>query len=262
MNNFWELFFKGIPIGISNTLPGISGGTMALVLKIYERLVKGIKNIQLPVLIPIILGAITGVFASSRIIVNLLELYPVFFLAFLVGLILASSKVTAVEVEDVNLLTIILALAGFSLAFLYSTEINTATVGADISLLRYFIGGVVVSIAMILPGVSGGTILVMLGLYQGVLAAISALNLSVIIVFGLGIGIGLLGFSWVLKKTKKIIVFLSYFLNNYRSFLMAFLTGLILGSIRSVIPPSFGVSAVVGFLTGVYIIFLLDRVET
>lgn len=252
MNNFWELFFKGIPIGISNTLPGISGGTMALVLKIYERLVKGIKNIQLPVLIPIILGAITGVFASSRIIVNLLELYPVFFLAFLVGLILASSKVTAVEVEDVNLLTIILALAGFSLAFLYSTEINTATVGADISLLRYFIGGVVGSIAMILPGVSGGTILVMLGLYQGVLAAISALNLSVIIVFGLGIGIGLLGFSWVL----------SYFLNNYRSFLMAFLTGLILGSIRSVIPPSFGVSAVVGFLTGVYIIFLLDRVET
>ena len=252
MKNFWELFFKGIPIGISNTLPGISGGTMALVLKIYERLVKGIKNIQLPILIPIILGAITGVFASSRIIVNLLELYPVFFLAFLVGLILASSKVTAVEVKDVNLLTIILALAGFAFAFLYSTEISITTTGADISLLRYFTGGVVGSIAMILPGVSGGTILVMLGLYQGVLAAISALNLSVIIVFGVGIGIGLLGFSWVL----------SYFLNNYRSLLMAFLTGLILGSIRSVIPPSFGISAVVGFLTGIYVIFLLDRIET
>ena len=251
MNNFWELFFKGIPIGMSNTLPGISGGTMALVLKIYERLVKGIKNIQLTVLIPIILGAITGVFASSKIIINLLDLYPAFFLAFLVGLILASSKVTAVEVEEVNLVTIGLALAGFAFAFFYSTEINMTTLGADISLIRYFIGGVVGSIAMILPGVSGGTILVMLGLYQGVLSAISALNLPIIIVFGLGIGIGLLGFSWVL----------SYFLNNYRSLLMAFLTGLILGSIRSVIPPAFGLSTVVGFLTGIYIIFLLDRIE-
>ena len=251
MSDFWELFIKGIPIGISNTLPGISGGTMALVLKIYERLVKGIKRIQLTVLIPIILGGITGVFASSSLIINLLDLYPQFILAFLVGLILASSKVTAVEVDELNLKVILVAVVGFIFAFFYSTEINTAATGTEISLINYFIGGVVGSIAMILPGISGGTILVMLGLYQGVLTAISGFDLPVIFVFALGIGLGLLVFSWVL----------SYFLDNFRSLLMAFLTGLILGSIKSVIPPSFGISVIIGFLTGIFVIFLLDRVE-
>jgi putative membrane protein len=252
MNDFWELFIKGIPIGMSNTLPGISGGTMALVLKIYERLIKGIKKIQLMVLIPIIFGAVTGVFATSKLIINLIDIYPGFFFSFLVGLILASSKVTAAEVEEVDLKTVVLAVVGFLFAFLYSTEVNIAASGAEIPLIRYFIGGTVGSVAMILPGISGGTILVMLGLYQGVLSAISSLNFPIIIVFGLGVGVGLLVFSWIL----------SYFLNNFRSSLMAFLTGLILGSLRSVIPSSFEIITIVGFLTGIYVIFLLDRVET
>ncbi len=250
MKGFWELFIKGMPIGISNTLPGISGGTIALVLGIYDRLINGIKKLKLKILIPIGIGAISGVLLSSKLITGLLESnYRSFLIATLLGLIFASSKVTADQVDKFDLKAIILALVGLILAFFYSVDINTTIVTTDILLIKFFIGGAVGSVAMILPGVSGGTILIMMGLYEAVLAAISNFNLLKLASFGTGVGVGLLGFSWVI----------SFLLDRYRSLLMAFLTGLILGSMRSVIPQQFGMLEVVGFLIGVMIIWLLDR---
>lgn len=251
MERFWELFIKGIPIGISNTLPGVSGGTMALVLKIYDDLVNGIKRLKFKILIPIFLGAVSGVFLSSSLITSLLDKYPLFLTAFLMGLILASAKVTGEEVKKINLSFLLLAIIGFVFAFLYSSQIKGIGASESTSLFRYFTGGAFGSIAMILPGISGGTILVMLGLYHSVLTAISSFNIPVIIVFGVGVGTGLLVFSW----------FLSYLLDNYRSPLMAFLTGLIIGSLRSVIPGQLNFAVVIGFLLGLTTIYLLLQVE-
>ena len=251
MNRFWELFIKGMPIGMSNTLPGISGGTIALVLKIYDELVHSIKKIKIKFLIPVILGAVAGVFIGSSIIITLFNNYPIFVTAFLLGLILASSKVTFQEVDTYDILKIIFGLAGFAIAFMYSAEASNSVNINNISLIKYFAGGALGSVAMILPGISGGTILVMMGLYQSVLAAISGLNLVIIIVFGLGILTGLLIFSWLL----------SYLLDNYRSSLMAFLTGLILGSTRSVIPAQFNIIAVLGLVLGIMVIYYLLKIE-
>ena len=251
MNRFWELFIKGMPIGMSNTLPGISGGTIALVLKIYDELVHSIKKIKIKFLIPVILGAVTGVFIGSSIIITLFNNYPIFVTAFLLGLILASSKVTFQEVDTFDILKIIFGLAGFAIAFMYSAEASNSVNINNISLIKYFAGGALGSVAMILPGISGGTILVMMGLYQSVLAAISGLNLVIITVFGLGILSGLLIFSWLL----------SYLLDNYRSSLMALLTGLILGSTRSVIPAQFNIIAVLGLILGILVIYYLLMIE-
>ncbi|SJZ32161.1 DUF368 domain-containing protein [Selenihalanaerobacter shriftii] len=251
MSRFWELVIKGIPIGISNTLPGISGGTMALILGIYDQLVNGIKKINLTVLIPILFGAIIGVIGGSKVIVNLLELQPGFTVAFLLGLILTSSKVTAKEIEDLNLKTIILFILGLIIAYHYSIDIDSVVSRADISLFKFFWGGAIGSVAMILPGVSGGTLLIMLGLYQNVLQAIINFDILVLFSFGGGVGVGLLGFSWLL----------SYLLAKWRSFLMAFLTGLILGSIRTVIPNQLGVMEFVGFILGFLSIWFLDKRE-
>jgi len=251
MNRFWEFFIKGMPIGISNTLPGVSGGTMALVLKIYDELVNSIKKINLKVLIPIGLGAVAGVFLSSTLIINLLENFNLFMTAYLLGLILASSKVTFKEIENFNFSTLFLILFGLIFAYFYSVDINGAKTVESISLLKFFGGGAIGSVAMILPGISGGTILVMLGLYQSVLSAISTFDFMIILVFGLGVAFGLLVFSWLL----------SYFLNNYRSLLMALLTGLIIGSTRSVIPPQLTFSVIAGFLLGITSIYLLLQVE-
>ncbi len=249
MNEFFELLIKGIPIGISNTLPGISGGTMALVLGIYDRLVNGIKKINFRILIPIFIGAVIGVLGGSKLIVNLLEIYPGFTTAFLLGLIFASSKVTFDEIEEFDLPTILLVIIGILLAIFYSVDINSTKITGDLSYLQLFFGGAVGSVAMILPGISGGTILIMFGLYQGVLEAINTFNLPFLMVFGGGVVVGLLAFSWLL----------SYLLDRFRSLLMALLTGLILGSIRSVIPATFGFEELIGFMLGVLIIYLLIK---
>ncbi|MGM0472321.1 MAG: DUF368 domain-containing protein [Bacillota bacterium] len=251
MNYFLELFLKGIPIGMSNTLPGISGGTMALVLGIYDRLIKSLKRIQLTVLIPIFLGAVAGVLGSSTVITVLLTNYPNLVKAFLLGLIFASSKVTYDQVERFNLKRIGLAVIGLCFAYFYSIELSGSANSAALSYVRVFGGGAVGSIAMILPGISGGTVLIMLGLYQGVLEAISNFNLVIIALFGLGVGSGLLFFSWVL----------SYLLNHFRTSLMAFLTGLILGSMRSVSSFQLSLATVVSLLGGVAVIYLLSKVE-
>lgn len=251
MERFWEFFIKGMPIGISNTLPGVSGGTMALVLKIYDELVNSIKKIKLKVLIPIALGAVVGVFLSSNLIISLLNNFNLFMTAYLLGLILASAKVTFKEIDFFNFTAIFLIILGFVFSYFYSVDINGAAAGQNISLLKFFGGGAVGSVAMILPGISGGTILVMLGLYQGVLSAISNFDFMIIIAFGSGVAFGLLIFSWLL----------SYFLNNYRSLLMALLTGLIIGSSRSVIPPQLTLSVVLGFILGITSIYLLLKVE-
>ena len=251
MGEFWELLIKGIPIGMSNTLPGISGGTMALVLKIYDRLITGIKKIRFKILIPIFLGAVIGVLGSSKLITILLVEQSNLMMAFLSGLILFSVKVTIVEVEKFDIKAILLFIVGLTIAYFYSVEINSSGVTSDISLFKFFLGGVIGSVAMILPGISGGTILIMLGLYQRVIQGISSFNLPLIIIFGLGVGSGLLSFSWLL----------SYLLNNYRSLLMSFLTGLILGSMRSVLPSQFGLVEIIAFIMGSLIIWGLSRLN-
>ncbi|WP_027338914.1 DUF368 domain-containing protein [Halonatronum saccharophilum] len=250
MKGFWEYLIKGIPIGMANTLPGVSGGTVALILRIYERLINSIKNLNLRMLIPIGIGAVIGVGVSSKLIIGLLESnLRGFMLALLLGLIFASSKITADQVENFNFKSIFLAIVGLIFTYFYSIDIDTVVLTSDISLARFFFGGTIGSIAMILPGVSGGTLLIMLGLYQGVLEAISTLNIIVLLVFGFGVGVGLLIFSWTL----------SYLLNRYNSPVMAFLTGLILGSMRSVLPDSLGLLEIIGFVLGGFIIWRLDK---
>ncbi|MGM0501694.1 MAG: DUF368 domain-containing protein [Bacillota bacterium] len=261
---FVELFIKSIPIGMSNTLPGISGGTMALVLKMYDRLINGIKKINLKVLLPVVLGAVVGVGVGAKVVTVLLQSNPGLITAFLLGLILASSKVTYVQIEEINWQTIGLFICGLAVALFYSIDINAASSLAGISPLKVLIGGAIGSTAMILPGISGGTVLIMLGLYQGVLTAISSVlnpmislkiseipidQLKILLFFGMGVGGGLLLFSWLL----------SYLLNNFRSLLMAALTGLILGSMRSVIPQQLGIKEIIGFLLGVGVIYILDK---
>lgn len=251
MSKFCKLLIKGIPIGMSNTLPGISGGTIALVLKIYDELIESIKSLNFKFLIPIILGAVTGVFIGSNIIIKLYNNYPLFISAFLLGLILASVKVTYQEIDDLNIYKIILLISGFIIAFMFSVDFNNPINNNSISLIKYFSSGVLGSTAMILPGISGGTVLVMMGVYQEILTAISNLNILIITVFGAGVVVGLLVFSW----------FLSFLLKKYRSFLMAFLSGLIIGSIRSVIPSHINLSVIVGFILGVSVIYLILQVD-
>ena len=241
------LFIKAIPIGISNTLPGISGGTIAIILKVYDRLINSIKKIKIKELFFVALGAVVGILLAAKLISGLLESSPNLVLAFLMGLILTSSKVTIADIAEYNYKSVFLIFLGFCVAYFFAVDMSVGPT-VEISNFSYFIGGVLSSSAMIIPGISGGTLLAMLGLYEAFVQAVDTFDVARLFIIAAGMGVGIMGFAWPL----------SYLLKHYRSLLMSLMTGLILGSVRSVIPASFAFGELLALLLGVGIVLVFD----
>ncbi|NLJ72169.1 MAG: DUF368 domain-containing protein [Syntrophomonadaceae bacterium] len=248
--DIWLLFLKGIPIGISNVLPGISGGTIAVVLRIYDTLINGIKTINLKVIIPIGLGAFLGLLATASLVDYLLDNYTSFMMAFIFGLIISSAKVTVLDIKKINLVIIGCLIAGLALALLIAYQpTGLADAQTIVSTKRIIFGGVFASISMLLPGISGATVLILLGIYEFIIEALLSLNILIISIFAVSAICGMLAFSWLL----------AYLLQNYRSELMSLLTGLIIGSALVAMPTSFIWTDCGGIILGVLIVLLLSR---
>jgi len=247
-NSNLSLFLKSIPIGLANTLPGISGGTIALVLNIYETLINSIKNIRFKKLIIIGIGAVLGVYIGSAVITDLYESSPLLMNYFLFALVLTSAHSTYVKAGKFTFLKLLYFLIAFSAALFFSLEINLNLNSSG--LMLYFVGGFFGSIAMILPGISGGTLLVLMGLYYPLLNAVNNFDLVFLSFFALGIAVGLLVFAWVF----------SFFLKRYKQHIMSILTGLILGSSAAVFPSAFNIYGLGTFLMGAGLILILEEI--
>lgn len=231
-------------MGVCDIIPGVSGGTIALITGIYERLVTAIGNIHPsalkyvfrgdfraalkelekidPVfLIVLVAGVGTAFLAMSGIILVLLEDYTVQTFSFFFGLIAASSVVLFLIIEsdsrDIRAAGFLVlgAIAGFAVAGL-----NPASLGHSLPVL--FFSGMAALCAMILPGISGSYIMLVLGQYEHMLNAIRTVSIPEIITYIAGGIIGLLLFSRLLK----------YLLRMHHTAMIAFLTGLMLGSLR------------------------------
>ncbi|ADQ15175.1 DUF368 domain-containing protein [Halanaerobium hydrogeniformans] len=245
--NYISLFFKSIPIGIANTLPGVSGGTIALVLNIYETLIYAIKNISYKKLSVIGLGALLGVYIGAAAISDFYYNNPLLLNYFLFGLVLTSAHATYHKIGRLSFLKILFLLAAFALALFVSMEIGV-NINAGRGLMLYFWGGFWGSIAMIVPGISGSTLLVLMGLYHPVLSAVNNFEILYLSVFTLGIIFGLLIFAWLF----------SYLLKRYHQQIMTVLTGLILGSSAAVFPAKISLEGVYFFFAGAVIILILE----
>ena len=237
------LFTKGFCMGASDVVPGVSGGTMALILGIYEELILSIKafdydclrlvlrgrfsqlldKVPLGFLLPLGMGILTAIFTLARGLSWLLNEYPVAVWSFFFGLVLASAFVVGRRIEKWHwstLLGIVLsAIAAYVLVGL--VPINTPE-----TLSFIYLCGAVAICAMILPGISGSFILVLLGKYQYVLDAVGRLDVVVLGVFTAGTATGILLF----------VRLLSWLLNKYHQMTMAGLTGLMIGSLRKIWP--------------------------
>jgi putative membrane protein len=238
------IYIKGLLMGICDIIPGVSGGTMALITGIYERLVKAIGNIgPSPVrylvkkdldsawsefekfdpvfLVVLVAGIGTSFLAMSRIILVLLNDYAVQTFSFFFGLIVASAVVLFLIIEEDSrdiraaLFLAVGAIVGFILAGL-----NPASLGHSLPVL--FFSGMAALCAMILPGISGSYIMLVLGQYEYMLNVIKSLSLIEIVAYAAGGLIGVLLFSRLLK----------YLLKTHHTAMIAFLTGLMLGSAR------------------------------
>ena len=238
MRKYLLLYFKGLLMGAADIVPGVSGGTMALITGIYKELISSIDQINLKqlrllyqegftafwkgvngsFLLPLFLGIASGILFLSGAITYLLDHHPILLWSFFFGLILASIYVLIKQFSLKTFTHYSLLLLGFIIAY-GITQLKPA--GASNNLLYLFFSSMIAIIAMILPGISGAFIFILLGVYKEVLATVKgAIEVLIdfdwlsfkavytkVVVIGLGIVIGLKLFSrfliWLLNHKKE-----------------------------------------------------------
>lgn len=232
------VFLKGLVMGVADSVPGVSGGTIAVIAGIYEELVNSLKTLTpvallilwregLPAfwrhingsfLLALLLGIMTSLYASANTVLYLLDTHYPLIMAFFCGLVIASSWFLLRQVEKWRVSGVLLCLFGAGLTLLVSL-INP--LAGNQSGVYLFFCGMIAICAMILPGISGAFILILLGVYDFVLSALRALDVGVIVVFASGCAIGLLSFAHLLSWTFE----------RYRQETYAFLTGMLMASV-------------------------------
>ena len=244
VKDYMVIMLKGIAMGAADVVPGVSGGTIAFISGIYEELLGTISNINLKLLKTLkgeglkaawkqangnfLVALLTGIFVSivslAKIISWLLTNHPILVWSFFFGLVLASVIYIAKQVTQWNVLSGVLLIMGAIVAY-YITTLNPL-VSEHSSMSFMFLAGAIAICAMILPGISGSFILVLLGAYKPILAAVNNRDLTTITVVALGAVVGLLSFSRVLK----------YLFANYKNYTLVVLTGFIIGSLNKIWP--------------------------
>lgn len=244
MKFYFNLFLKGIAMGTANIIPGVSGGTIALITGIFERLINAIKSFNLKAvklllsgkfrefsrhtdlgfLVILFAGVGIALISLARIFDFLFQQYPVFIWSYFFGLILASVYYVGRTIEKWNAMVVFLLLAGAGIAIIIGF-MNPATENSNTFYL--FLCGIVAVCSMILPGISGSFILILMGNYQLVaIEAINNLRLDILLPVLIGAVVGLLGFSYLL----------SWIFKRFRDQTIALLTGFILGSLGIIWP--------------------------
>jgi putative membrane protein len=234
---------KGICMGASDVVPGVSGGTMAFILGIYEELIDAIRSFDLKslqllmrfefqrlleriswrFLLAVGFGILTAVFTLARLLSWLLQNSPIYIWSFFFGLILASVVSVSRRIENWRKSTC-LGLVGGSIGAYFLVGFVPVSTPDDPWFL--FLCGAIAICAMILPGISGSFILVLLGKYEYVLQAVNQRDFLVLLLVAGGACVGILAFSRIL----------GWLLRNYHDLMVAVLTGLMLGSLRKVWP--------------------------
>lgn len=236
------IYLRGLMMGACDVIPGVSGGTIALITGIYERLIRAIgsinpasakhiargdidslhadiQKIDLPFLVVLLAGIGTAFLLMSGVILSLLADHAVATYSFFLGLILASAITLFLEIRSLHTTTFAYLIAGAGAGFLLA-GLGNLNIGHSLPVL--FITGMVALCAMILPGISGAYVTLILNQYEYMLAALKAISLPEIVAYIAGGVVGLLVFTKGLK----------YLLKTHPGAMFAFLTGLMLGSAR------------------------------
>lgn len=246
------LFFKSIIIGVANIIPGVSGGTLAVMLNVYDPITEKIGNFFLVdrktklsyfwYLLIVLIGVGTGIFLFANIIKYSIANYPKITVTVFTLLILPSIPYIVKGLDykkKKNILAFCYGAALMIIFIILGLKYGNKTTGAVTIqliegacftrgyLLKLFICGVIAAGAMIIPGISGSLLLMMLGEYYNVVYLISSLReksfavLSPLVILAIGVGVGLVAFSKAIN----------YLLKNHKEFTLFFIEGIITFSI-------------------------------
>lgn len=230
-------------MGAADVVPGVSGGTIAFISGIYDELIHSIKSIDVEALqllaklrfndfwkkingsflIVLLSGIAVSIFSLAKLMLYLLENYPIIIWSFFFGLILISTPLVMREIRKWTIGVVLSFIGGVIIAYIITIITPSQT---PEELWFVFISGVVAICAMILPGISGAFILVLLKKYHFIMTALTEFRLIIILVFAAGCVTGLLTFSRVL----------SWIFSKYHSIAVALLGGFMLGSLNKVWP--------------------------
>ena len=236
-------YFKGMAMGAADIVPGVSGGSIALIAGIYQELLDSINSFSIDnlklltrfeikaffkavngaFLLSLLLGILTSIFALSSVITYLMNNHPIPLWSFFTGLILVSAFLILKEIKRWHLGVILAVLVGAAIAWWVTNLPPTTTPNA---IWFTFVSGSIAICAMILPGISGSFILLILGQYEPILEAVKDRNILKLAVFAAGCAVGILTFSRVV----------SWLLRKYHSVTIGLLSGFMLGSINELWP--------------------------
>lgn len=285
------LFLKGIVMGIANVIPGVSGGTIAVITGIFDRLIEAVNTLfkkfkeNLMFLIPLGLGLLAGIVGLSKVMGFFLGDYPVQTNFFFVGLVIGSIPLIFNKTKESGKIKayhiipfVIAAGAVIALAIVqtYVLPADAAEVQGTVpdmsagNFFKFLFGGILASAAMVVPGISGSLVMVLIGLYDKIIAAINGLtsfgdkelmlkSLMTVIPMGIGVVIGIF-------TVAKLIEFL---LKKFKTATYVGILGLIIGSLIALLismqlgSVSIGIGAIiVSALTcigGFFLAFFLGR---
>ena len=237
------LSVKGFCMGAADVVPGVSGGTMAFILGIYEELITSIKSFDLiflkrlfsfrvkdafnhaswRFLMAIGAGILLAIFTLARMLSWLLHNHPVLIWSFFFGLIVASLFTVSKHLKKWTPSIIVWIGLGTLCTYFLVGMVPART---PETLWFLFMSGAIAICAMILPGISGAFILVLLGKYHYVLEAVNNRDILTLVLVAVGAGVGLVTF----------VRLLSWLFSRYHDITIALLTGLMLGSLRKIWP--------------------------
>lgn len=240
---FIKIFLRGFLMGTSDIMPGISGGTIALITGIYDKLIRSISNIKLmffkPLLkgnfgqfkkelfeeidfgffIPLGVGMAIAMVLMANVINYLLGNYAGYTYSFFAGLIIASIYILYKQLDAFNIKAILVSVIFAVLAYIF---VGLNPMQAAHSLPILFISGFIAICAMLLPGISGSSLLLLLGQYEYMIDAIHKIAVVDLVVFIVGAVMGFMTMSRVIK----------YMLEHHKQLTVATLIGIMLGSMR------------------------------
>ena len=237
------LALKGIAIGVANAIPGVSGGTIAVITKIYDELLESITpNIKkliknMPFLLPVGIGMIIGILLAAKVLAFLFETYNVPTQLFFMGIILGSMPMIYQEatrekkLQPINIIPFLIG-AGIMIGMFFIRTDNISSVDSSLTVgnaVLFVLSAFLAAVAMIIPGISGALVMKILGAYDAAIMALNDMNIPVILLFAVGAIVGI----FVAAKV------ISMLLKKFRKETYCIIAGLIIGSVPSVFPSGF-----------------------